>query len=65
MLPVARAFYYSNKHGRPVKAMKDTLDLVFARVPTRPGKNTHEYEIFDGQRLVPIWEYLMRIRDPT
>ena len=40
--------------------MKDTLDLVFARVPTPPGQLTHEYEIFDGHRLVPIWEYLLR-----
>ena len=39
VLPVARAFYYSNKYGRPVRAMKDTLDLVFAREPTPPGKN--------------------------
>ena len=60
VLPVARAFYNSNKTGRPVQSMKDTLDLIFARVPTPPGKDTLEYEIFDGHRLVPIWEYLIR-----
>ncbi|HEY9157452.1 alkaline phosphatase family protein [Candidatus Binatus sp.] len=60
VLPVARAFYNSNKTGKPVQTMKDTLDLIFARVPTPPGKNTLEYEIFDGHRLVPIWEYLIR-----
>ncbi len=60
VLPVARAFYNSNKTGRPVPLMKNTLDLIFARVPTPPGKNTQEYEIFDGHRLVPIWEYLIR-----
>ena len=59
VLPVARAFYYSNKYGRRVPAMKDTLDLVFARVPTPAGQITHEYEIFDGHKLVPIWEYLL------
>jgi hypothetical protein len=59
VLPVARAFYYSNKYGRRVPAMKDTLDLVFARVPTPAGQLTHEYEIFDGHKLVPIWEYLL------
>jgi hypothetical protein len=59
VLPVARAFYYSSKYGRRVPAMKDTLDLVFAREPTPPGQNTHEYEIFDGHRLVPIWLYLL------
>ncbi len=60
VLPVARAFYNSNQTGKPVPLMKDTLDLIFARVPTPPGKNTLEYEIFDGHRLVPIWEYLIR-----
>ena len=64
VLPVARAFYYSSKRGRPITAMKDTLDLVFARVPTPPGKNTDEYEIFDGHRLVPIWLYLLTHRRP-
>jgi hypothetical protein len=59
VLPVARAFYYSNKYGRRVPAMKDTLDLVFARVPTPAGQLTHEYEIFDGHKLVPIWKYLL------
>jgi hypothetical protein len=59
VLPVARAFYYSNQNGRPVPAMKDTLDLVFARVPTPPGQPTNEYEIFDGHKLVPIWQYLI------
>ena len=66
VLPVARAFYYSKiKPARPVPAMKDTLDLVFARVPTPPGQLTHDYEIFDGQTLVPIWEYLLAITAPT
>jgi hypothetical protein len=59
VLPVARAFYESNKTGSPVPYMKGTLDLVFARVPTPAGKNTKEFEIFDGHRLVPIWEYLL------
>ncbi|HKN01237.1 MAG TPA: alkaline phosphatase family protein [Candidatus Binataceae bacterium] len=60
VLPVARAFYNSNKTGRQVPLMKGTLDLIFARVPTPAGKDTLEYEIFDGHRLVPIWEYLIR-----
>jgi hypothetical protein len=59
VLPVVRAFYNSNKSGKPVPAMKDTLDLVFARVPTPPGQLTNEYEIYDGHHLVPIWEYLL------
>ncbi len=59
VLPVARAFYNSNKNGQPDPLMKGTLDLIFARVPTPPGKDTNEFEIFDGHRLVPIWEYLL------
>ena len=58
VLPVARAFYNSNKTGKPVPQMKDTLDLIFARVPTPAGKPTMEYQIFDGHRLVPISDYL-------
>ncbi len=58
VLPVARAFYNSNKTGNPVPQMKDTLDLIFARVPTPAGQPTMEYQIFDGHRLVPIPEYL-------
>jgi len=59
VLPAARAFYNSNKTGRPVPALKDTIDLIFARRPTPPGKDTEEYQIFDGHQLVPIWEYLI------
>src|SRR6202045_521290 len=58
VLPVARAFYNSNKTGKPVPQMKDTLDLIFARVPTPAGKPTMEYQIFDGHRLVAISDYL-------
>jgi len=59
VLPAVRAFYNSNETGRPVPSLKDTIDLIFARRPTPPGRNTEEYQIFDGQRLVPIWEYLI------
>src|SRR5260370_41212694 len=58
VLPVARAFYESNKTGKPVPQMKDTLDLVFARVPTPAGQPTMEYQIFDGHRPVSISDYL-------
>jgi Type I phosphodiesterase / nucleotide pyrophosphatase len=60
VLPAVRAFYNSNKTGKPIPVLKNTLDLIFTRRPTRPGKNTQEYEIFDGHRLVPIWKYLIR-----
>ncbi len=60
VLPAARAFYRTNKTGKPTPLMKNTLDLIFARRPTPPGKTPQEYEIFDGHKLVPIWEYLIR-----
>jgi Type I phosphodiesterase / nucleotide pyrophosphatase len=56
--PVSRAFYTSNKTGKPVPQMKNTLDLIFARVPTPAGQPTMEYQVFDGHRLVPIADYL-------
>ncbi|MGA9721048.1 MAG: alkaline phosphatase family protein, partial [Candidatus Binatus sp.] len=59
VLPAVRAFYNSNKTGQPVPQMKDTLDLIFARVPTPAGKDTNEFEIYDGHHLEPIWEYLL------
>jgi hypothetical protein len=58
VLPVAQAFYNSNKTGKPIPQMKDTLDLIFARVPTPAGQPTMEYQIFDGHRLVAISDYL-------
>jgi hypothetical protein len=58
VLPAARAFYTSNKSGMPVPQMKGTLDLIFTRVPTSAGQPTMNYQIFDGDRLVPIPEYL-------
>ncbi len=58
VLPVAQTFYDSNKTGKPIPQMKDTLDLIFARVPTPAGQPTMEFQIFDGHRLVPIREYL-------
>jgi Type I phosphodiesterase / nucleotide pyrophosphatase len=60
VLKAARAFYKENKTGKVTPLMKNTLDLIFARRPTPPGKDTQEYEIFDGRKLVPIWEYLIR-----
>ena len=39
VLPAARAFYNSNKTGKPVPMMKGALDLIFARVPTPAGKS--------------------------
>jgi hypothetical protein len=38
--------------------LKGAIDLIFAREPVAAGRNAKPYEIFDGQKLVPIREYL-------
>ncbi len=54
VIPVLRAFYRSNRVGRPIRKLKGTLDLIFARQPGATGKAALPYEIFDGQELVSI-----------
>lgn len=58
VMPVVRAFYKANRHGKPVPGLKGTLDLIFARRPTAPGKEALPFEVFDGTELVPIAEHL-------
>ena len=57
--PVLRAFYHSNRVGRPIRKLKGTLDLIFTRRPAAAGKAALPYEIFDGQELVSIHDYLI------
>ena len=64
VLLVARAFYSSNATGKPIPLLKNTIDLIFTRRPTPAGKSTHEYEVFDGNRLIPIWKYLLKYPRP-
>jgi hypothetical protein len=58
VIPVLKAFYRSNKTGRPVAKLKGTLDLIFARPGLLPGQNALPFMVFDGEELVPIHEYL-------
>ena len=58
VIPVLKSFYRSNLTGRPVRKLKGTIDLIFARVPVGPHENALPYMIFDGVDLVPINEYL-------
>jgi hypothetical protein len=60
VMPVVRALYKENQTGDVTPRLKGTLDLIFARKPVEPGKNTLPYEIFDGKHLVNISEYLDR-----
>lgn len=58
VLPLVTAFDDANRTGRPVSRLKGTLDLIFAREPAPGGQNARPYEVFDGQRLVSIGNYL-------
>lgn len=58
VLPALQAFYKANQRGEIVPELKGTLDLIFSREPASPGQNAKPFQIFDGQRLVPIAEYL-------
>jgi hypothetical protein len=58
VLPVARAFYEASRTGAGVPALRGTLDLVFARPPTAPGQDAAPFQVWDGERLVPVGAYL-------
>ena len=60
VLPVVRAFYTVTTTGEPIPQLKDTLDLIFARPPRPPGHEALPFQVFDGQRLVSIADYVAR-----
>jgi hypothetical protein len=58
VLPVARAFWQAGQTGAGVPALRGAVDLVFARPPRPPGQDALPFQVFDGERLVPIGAYL-------
>lgn len=58
VMPVVTAFYEANRTGSPIPQLKGTIDLIFAREPVFGDLNAKPYEIFDGQKLVPVRDYL-------
>jgi hypothetical protein len=60
LLPALEGFYKANRSGELVPELKGTIDLIFSREPAPPGQNAKAFQIFDGQRLVSIGEYLKR-----
>jgi len=58
VLPVVRAFYKANRVGRADGQLRGSIDLIFARRPTPPGKDTLPFQIYDGKKLLPIPAYL-------
>ncbi|MGH7906759.1 MAG: alkaline phosphatase family protein, partial [Candidatus Binataceae bacterium] len=60
VMPVVRALFNSNRFGRPIPRFKHTLDLIFARKGAPPGHDAGVFEIYNGRKLVPIYEYLWK-----
>ncbi len=58
VLPAVEAFYKANHSGEIVPDLKGTIDLIFSREPVPTSQNAKPFQVFDGQRLVPIPEYL-------
>lgn len=60
VLPALDAFYKANRTGETVPELKGTIDLIFGREPAPTNQPAKPFQVFDGQRLVPIGEYLKR-----
>lgn len=58
VIPVLKSLYRSNRHGKPVPGLKGKLDLIFSRQPMPEDERSLPYEVFDGEDLVPIDDYL-------
>jgi hypothetical protein len=58
VLPVVRAFDRANRFGEGVPQLQGTLDLIMARQPRPPAENALPFEVWDGERLIPLDAYL-------
>ena len=64
VLPALQAFDKANRSGELVPELKGTIDLIFGREPAPANQPAKPFQIFDGQKLVPIGEYLKRSPRP-
>lgn len=58
VLAVVRAFDRANRFGEGVPQLQGTLDLILAREPRPPGEDALPFQVWDGEGLVPVAEYL-------
>ncbi|HSJ06969.1 MAG TPA: alkaline phosphatase family protein [Longimicrobiales bacterium] len=58
VLAVVRAFAETNRSGASAPGMMNTLDLILAREPRPPGTDALPFQVWDGDRLVPVADYL-------
>ncbi len=57
VLAAVRAIDVANRTGEPVPELGGTIDMIFARRPNGTG-DAAPFEVWDGERLVPVGEYL-------
>jgi hypothetical protein len=57
VLAVARALHEANQPGGEIPEIRGTLDLIFAREP-RGLAPADPFQVFNGEALVPVGEYL-------
>jgi hypothetical protein len=60
VLEVVRAFDAANRSGALVPGLRGTLDLILAREPRPANEDARPFEVWDGDGLVPIADYLLR-----
>jgi hypothetical protein len=60
VLPVVRAFDAANRTGAGVSALRGKLDLILARQPRPPSQDALPFQVWDGEALVDIGDYLAR-----
>lgn len=58
VLPVVRAFDAANRTGAGVRRLQGALDLILARPPRNANEDALPFQVWDGQRLVSVAEYL-------
>jgi hypothetical protein len=60
VLPVVRAFDAANRLGAGVPGLQGTLDLILARQPRPTTEDALPFQVWDGEALVDIGDYLTR-----
>jgi hypothetical protein len=58
VLEVVRAFDRANRTGDGLPALQGTLDLIFAREPQPVGEHASPFQVWDGERLITVADYL-------
>lgn len=60
VLPLVRAFDAATRSGAGVPELQGTLDIIFTRTPKPVTEDALPFEVWDGNRLVPVRDWLAR-----